>query len=82
MVIALRGKEYLEYDNPYSVGLTGLIGYSSGYHAMMDCDVLLMLGTDFPYRQFYPEDAKVLQVDIQSSHLGRARSWITAYVGM
>ncbi|XOJ01468.1 ubiquinone-dependent pyruvate dehydrogenase [Paenibacillus polymyxa] len=71
MVIALRGKEYLEYDNPYSVGLTGLIGYSSGYHAMMDCDVLLMLGTDFPYRQFYPEDAKVLQVDIQSSHLGR-----------
>lgn len=71
MVIALRGKEYLEYDNPYSVGLTGLIGYSSGYHAMMDCDVLLMLGTDFPYRQFYPEDATVLQVDIQSSHLGR-----------
>ncbi|WP_127540068.1 ubiquinone-dependent pyruvate dehydrogenase [Paenibacillus illinoisensis] len=71
MVIALRGKEYLEYDNPYSVGLTGLIGYSSGYHAMMDCDVLLMLGTDFPYRQFYPEDAIVLQVDIQSSHLGR-----------
>ncbi|WP_408891924.1 ubiquinone-dependent pyruvate dehydrogenase [Paenibacillus taichungensis] len=71
MVIALRGKEYLEYDNPYSVGLTGLIGYSSGYHAMMDCDVLLMLGTDFPYRQFFPEDAVVLQVDIQSSHLGR-----------
>ncbi|KGP80315.1 MULTISPECIES: ubiquinone-dependent pyruvate dehydrogenase [unclassified Paenibacillus] len=71
MVIALRGKEYLEYDNPYSVGLTGLIGYSSGYHAMMDCDVLLMLGTDFPYRQFFPEDAAVLQVDIQSSHLGR-----------
>lgn len=71
MVIALRGKEYLEYDNPYSVGLTGLIGYSSGYHAMMDCDVLLMLGTDFPYRQFYPTDATILQVDIRPDHLGR-----------
>lgn len=71
MVIALRGKEYLEYDNPYSVGLTGLIGCSSGYHAMMDCDVLLMLGTDFPYRQFYPTDATILQVDIKPDHLGR-----------
>ncbi|AWB44766.1 ubiquinone-dependent pyruvate dehydrogenase [Paenibacillus sp. CAA11] len=71
MVIALRGKEHLEYDNPYLVGLTGLIGYSSGYHAMMDCDILLMLGTDFPYRQFYPEHAIKLQVDLQSSHLGR-----------
>lgn len=71
MVIALRGKEHLEYDNPYSVGLTGLIGYSSGYHAMMDCDVLLMLGTDFPYRQFFPKKAQVLQVDLRAEHLGR-----------
>jgi pyruvate dehydrogenase (quinone) len=71
MVIALRGKEHLEYDNPYSVGLTGLIGYSSGYHAMMDCDVLLMLGTDFPYRQFFPKKAIILQVDIRAEHLGR-----------
>jgi len=71
MVIALRGKEYLEYDNPYSVGLTGLIGYSSGYHAMMDCDVLLMLGTDFPYRQFFPKKADILQIDIRPEHLGR-----------
>ncbi|WP_411342489.1 ubiquinone-dependent pyruvate dehydrogenase [Paenibacillus sp. WLX1005] len=71
MIVALRGKEHLEYDNPYFVGLTGLIGYSSGYHAMMDCDVLLMLGTDFPYRQFYPEKATILQVDIDPSHLGR-----------
>ncbi|MCQ4086276.1 ubiquinone-dependent pyruvate dehydrogenase [Saccharibacillus sp. JS10] len=70
MVVALRGKEYLEYDNPYFVGLNGLIGYSSGYHAMTDCDVLLMLGTDFPYRQFYPEHAKILQVDINASRLG------------
>ncbi len=69
--MALRGKEHLEYDNPYFVGLTGLIGYASGYHAMMDCDVLLMLGTDFPYRQFYPEHAKILQVDINTATLGR-----------
>ncbi|WP_088051921.1 ubiquinone-dependent pyruvate dehydrogenase [Virgibacillus dakarensis] len=73
MVVALRGKEYLEYDNPYFAGLNGLIGYSSGYHAMMDCDVLLMLGTDFPYRQFYPDDAVVLQVDIDPQHLGRRK---------
>ncbi|KRF63240.1 pyruvate dehydrogenase [Bacillus sp. Soil768D1] len=71
MVIALRGKEHLEYDNPYLVGLTGLIGYSSGYHAMMDCDVLLMLGTDFPYRQFLPKKSIILQVDIRAEHLGR-----------
>ncbi|KQU20892.1 pyruvate dehydrogenase [Bacillus sp. Leaf13] len=70
MVIALRGKEHLEYDNPYLVGLTGLIGYSSGYHAMMDCDVLLMLGTDFPYRQFLPKKSIILQVDIRAEHLG------------
>jgi len=74
MVVALRGKEYLEYDNPYSVGLTGLIGYSSGYHAMMDCDVLLMLGTDFPYRQFFPKKADILQIDIRAEHLGRRAS--------
>jgi len=71
MVIALRGKEHLEYDNPYLVGLTGLIGYSSGYDAMMDSDVLLMLGTDFPYRQFYPKNSIILQVDIRPEHLGR-----------
>lgn len=73
IVIALKGKEYLEGNNPYQVGLTGLIGISSGYHAMRDCDVLLMLGTDFPYQQFYPEseDSKVVQVDILPENLGR-----------
>ena len=50
-----KGKEYVEWDNPYDVGMTGLIGFSSGYYAMNDCDALLMLGTDFPYRQFYPQ---------------------------
>jgi len=71
IVHALRGKEHIEYDNPFDVGLTGLIGFSSGYHAMEDCDVLLMLGTDFPYPQFYPERAKVIQVDLRGAQIGR-----------
>src|SRR3977135_2823177 len=62
-VHAMRGKEFIEYDNPFDVGMTGLLGFSSGYHAMMNCDLLLMLGTDFPYRQFFPEDATIVQVD-------------------
>jgi pyruvate dehydrogenase (quinone) len=52
IVHALRGKEHIEWDNAFDVGMTGLIGFSSGYHAMMNCDALLMLGTDFPYRNF------------------------------
>ncbi len=71
IVHALGGKEGIEYDNPYDVGMTGLIGFSSGYHAMMDCDTLLMLGTDFPYRQFYPTDSKIAQVDLRAENLGR-----------
>ncbi|WP_158794310.1 ubiquinone-dependent pyruvate dehydrogenase [Granulicella sp. L60] len=71
IVYALRGKEYIEFDNPYEVGLTGLIGFSSGYHAMEDCDVLLMLGTDFPYQQFFPKHAKVIQIDIRGGQIGR-----------
>ena len=71
VVHALRGKEFLEYDNPYDVGMTGLLGFSSGYRAMESCDALLMLGTDFPYQQFYPSKAKIIQVDIRGEHLGR-----------
>nr|WP_315596178.1 ubiquinone-dependent pyruvate dehydrogenase [uncultured Cupriavidus sp.] len=71
VVHALGGKEFIEYDNPYDVGMTGLIGFSSGYHAMQNCDTLLMLGTDFPYRQFYPEGARVAQVDVRPENLGR-----------
>ena len=71
IVHAYRGKEWIEWDNPYDVGMTGLIGFSSGYHAMMECDTLLMLGTDFPYRNFYPEKAKIAQVDRDPSALGR-----------
>ena len=73
IVPSLRGKEFVEYGNPYNVGMTGLLGLSSGYCAMMDCDTLLMLGTDFPYRQFYPQKARIVQVDIRVEQLGRGR---------
>jgi pyruvate dehydrogenase (quinone) len=71
VVHAFRGKEFVEYDNPYDVGMTGLIGFSSGYRAMEHCDALLMLGTDFPYTQFYPDDAAVIQVDVRGEQIGR-----------
>jgi pyruvate dehydrogenase (quinone) len=71
IVHALRGKEFIEYDNPYDVGMTGLLGFSSGYHAMMDSDLLLMLGTDFPYQQFYPPHAYIIQVDIRGEQIAR-----------
>lgn len=71
IVHALRGKEFIEYDNPYDVGMTGLLGFSSGYHAMMNCEALLMLGTDFPYQQFYPKKAKIIQVDSRGEQIGR-----------
>ncbi|KUI45501.1 pyruvate dehydrogenase [Mycobacterium sp. GA-1199] len=71
VVHALRGKEFIEYDNPFDVGMTGLLGFASGYKAIKESDVLLMLGTDFPYQQFYPDHAKVIQVDIRGRHLGR-----------
>jgi pyruvate dehydrogenase (quinone) len=71
IVHAMRGKEFIEYDNPYDVGMTGLLGFSSGYHAMMDSDLLLMLGTDFPYQQFYPPNAYIIQADIRGEQIGR-----------
>lgn len=71
IVHAMRGKEHVEWDNPYDVGMTGLIGFASGYHAMEACDTLLMLGTDFPYRQFYPKDARIAQIDIRAEAIGR-----------
>ncbi|MGA9607459.1 MAG: ubiquinone-dependent pyruvate dehydrogenase [Rouxiella badensis] len=70
VVHALRGKEYVEWDNPYDVGMTGLIGFSSGYHAMMNADTLVLLGTQFPYRAFYPTDAKIIQIDINPGSIG------------
>ncbi|RON50449.1 ubiquinone-dependent pyruvate dehydrogenase [Pseudomonas frederiksbergensis] len=71
VVHALRGKEHVEWDNPFDVGMTGLIGFSSGYHAMLNCDTLVLLGTDFPYRQFYPTDATIIQIDHNPEALGR-----------
>ncbi len=71
IVHAMRGKEYVEWDNPFDVGMTGLIGFSAGYFAMEDCDALLLLGTNFPYRQFYPDKARIAQVDIRPENIGR-----------
>jgi pyruvate dehydrogenase (quinone) len=70
IVHTLRGKEYLEYDNPNDVGMTGLVGFASGYKAMKSCDMLLILGADFPYRQFFPEQARIAQVDLRPEALG------------
>ncbi|MEA2756898.1 MAG: hypothetical protein QOJ54_3187 [Aliidongia sp.] len=70
IVHSLRGKEFIEYDNPYDVGMTGLVGFASGYAAMKDCDALLLLGTDFPYRQFYPDAARIAQIDVRPEALG------------
>jgi pyruvate dehydrogenase (quinone) len=83
MVHALRGKEHVEWDNPYDVGMTGLIGFSSGYYAMLECDVLLMLGTDFPYRQFYPDGggARIAQVDLRAENIGRRAAVDLGVVG-
>jgi pyruvate dehydrogenase (quinone) len=71
VVHAFGGKEFVEYDNPYDVGMTGLIGFSSGYRAMEHCDTLLMLGTDFPYRPFFPQGVPVIQVDVRGEQIGK-----------
>src|SRR5215510_1981192 len=81
IVHAMRGKEFIEYDNSFDVGMTGLLGFSSGYHAMMNCDVLLMLGTDFPYQQFFPKDATIVQIDLRGEQLGRRTKVDYGYVG-
>ncbi|MBK4714785.1 MULTISPECIES: ubiquinone-dependent pyruvate dehydrogenase [Tenebrionibacter/Tenebrionicola group] len=70
IVHALRGKEHVEYDNPYDVGMTGLIGFSSGYHAMLNADTLILLGTQFPYRAFYPTNARIIQIDLNPASIG------------
>ena len=81
VVHALRGKEHVEWDNPFDVGMTGLIGFSSGYQAMLNCDTLLMLGTDFPYRQFYPTQARIVQIDHNPEALGRRATLSLGLVG-
>jgi len=81
IVHAMRGKEFIEYDNPFDVGMTGLLGFSSGYHAMMNCDLLLMIGTDFPYQQFFPKDATIVQIDLRGEQLGRRTKVDYGFVG-
>jgi pyruvate dehydrogenase (quinone) len=81
IVHAMRGKEFIEYDNPFDVGMTGLLGFSSGHHAMMNCDVLLMIGTDFPYQQFFPKDATIVQIDLRGEQLGRRSRVDYGFVG-
>jgi pyruvate dehydrogenase (quinone) len=81
IVHALRGKEFIEYDNPFDVGMTGLLGFSSGYFAMMHCDVLVLLGTDFPYQPFYPDDATIVQIDLRGEQIGRRSKVDFGFVG-
>ena len=66
-----RGKDALEWDNPYNVGMTGVIGMEAGYRALLNCDTLVLLGTDFAWAQFYPRRAKIIQVDLDPTHVGR-----------
>ena len=81
IVHTMRGKEFIEYDNPFDVGMTGLLGFVSGYYAMMNCETLLMLGTDFPYQQFFPEQATIIQVDIRGEQIGRRTKVDVGLVG-
>ncbi len=68
---SFRGKEFLEHDNPYAVGMTGLLGTESGHYALEKAEAVLLLGTDFPYTAWYPKDGRIAQVDIRAEHLGR-----------
>src|SRR5271154_4285262 len=76
-----RGKDFIEYDNPYNVGMTGMIGQPAGYHAVLDCDVLLLLGADFAWSQFYPDKAKIIQIDADPTHIGRRHPVTIGAVG-
>jgi pyruvate dehydrogenase (quinone) len=76
-----RGKSFLEHDNPYNVGMTGILGNEAGYKAVLDCDTLLLLGADFAWRQFYPDNAKIVQIDLDPTHLGRRHHVTLGAVG-
>jgi pyruvate dehydrogenase (quinone) len=66
-----RGKPFVEYNNPFDVGMSGLLGFGAAYQAMHECDLLLLLGTDFPYDKFLPAKPQIAQVDIRVENLGR-----------
>src|SRR3984885_10907940 len=76
-----RGKDFVAHDNPYNVGMTGLIGQAAGYHAVLDCDVLLQLGADFAWAQFYPDKAKIVQIDLDPTHIGHRHPVTIGAVG-
>ena len=76
-----RGKDFVEYENPYNVGMTGMIGGPAGYHAILDCDVLLLLGADFAWSQFYPDSATIIQIDSDPTHIGRRHPVAIGAVG-
>lgn len=76
-----RGKDFLEYDNPYNVGMTGIIGGAAGYHAILECDTLLLLGADFAWPQFYPNRATIIQIDNDPTHIGRRHPVAIGAVG-
>lgn len=78
---SLRGKEWIQYNNPFDVGMSGLLGYGSCYEAMHDSDLVILLGTDFPYDQFLPADVATAQIDIEPAHLGRRTRLDVAVVG-
>lgn len=71
VVYTFKGKMEVQYENPYEVGMTGLLGMPSGHYSMHEAEVLLMLGTDFPYSAFLPDDIKIAQIDIKPERLGR-----------
>ena len=81
MAYTSRGKDFLEYDNPYNVGMTGIIGGGAGYHAVLNCRALLLLGADFAWSQFYPDTSKIIQIDIDPTHLGRRHPVAIGAVG-
>jgi len=76
-----RAKDFVEYDNPYNMGMTGLLGVKSGYHMVSSCDTLIMLGTDFAYPQFYSSDTTLLQIDVNPERIGRRHPVSLGLVG-
>lgn len=81
MVVTLKGKDTFDEDNPFEVGQSGLIGNPAAQQAFEECDVLLMIGTDFPYREWYPEGKTVIQIDRRQAHIGRRTAVQHAMVG-
>jgi pyruvate dehydrogenase (quinone) len=81
MAHTTRGKDALEYDNPHNIGMTGVVGMEAGYQAILNCDTLLLLGTDFAWAQFYPKHATIIQVDIDPTHIGRRHPVALGVVG-